>query len=60
MNGASLYAGKDVQEEIVRRGGLERVIARPGILTNGSKTGNYRILDDPKTWRNGFISRAEC
>lgn len=52
------YDDKGVQEDIVRRSGLEWVIARPVILTSGSKTGKYRILDNPKDWRNGFISRA--
>ncbi len=53
------YDDKDVQEGIVRNSGLKWVIVRPVILTNGSKTGNYRILNDPKTWKNGFISRAD-
>ncbi len=52
-----VYDDKDIQEGIVRRSSLNWVIARPGILTNGSK-GRYKILDDRTTWRNGIISRA--
>ena len=35
------------------------IIARPVILTNGPKTGAYRVLADPRDWRCGFISRAD-
>ena len=52
-----VYDDKGVQEEIIRKSGLDWVIARPGILTNGAKT-KYRILDDRASWRNGIISRA--
>ena len=52
-----VYDDKSVQEDIIRRSGLDWVIARPGILTNGAKT-EYRILDDRASWRNGIISRA--
>jgi putative NADH-flavin reductase len=53
------YDDKDVQEQIIRRSGLEWVIARPVILTNGPKTGTYRTLTEPRDWRCGFISRAD-
>ncbi|MGB8525721.1 MAG: SDR family oxidoreductase [Rhodoplanes sp.] len=53
------YDDKDVQEQIIRRSGLEWIIARPVILTNGPKTGAYRVLADPRDWRCGFISRAD-
>ena len=36
-----------------------RTIARPGVLTNGRRTGRYRILGEPSEWRNGNISRAD-
>ena len=52
-----VYDDKSVQEGIIRGSGLDWVIARPGILTNGAK-GKYRILDDRASWRNGIISRA--
>jgi len=52
------YDDKDVQEWIIRRSGLNWVIARPGILTDGPATGSYRVLTDPRDWRLGKISRA--
>jgi putative NADH-flavin reductase len=53
------YDDKDVQETIIRKSKLDWVIARPGVLTNGPKTGTYDVLVDPNTWRCGFISRAD-
>jgi putative NADH-flavin reductase len=53
------YENKDTQEIIVRRSGLDWIIARPVILTNGPKTGRYRVLCDPEDWRSGTISRAD-
>ena len=52
-----VYDDKSVQEGIIEGSGLDWVIARPGILTNGAK-GKYRILADRASWRNGIISRA--
>ncbi len=52
-----VYDDKSVQEEIIKASGLDWVIARPGILTNGAKT-KYKILVDRASWRNGIISRA--
>ena len=37
---------------------INRVIARPVILTNGPRDGRYRVLLDPRRWRHGLISRA--
>ena len=53
------YKDKDVQEGIVRDSGLEWVIARPVLLTNGPKTGRYQVLANPSEWRSGAISRAD-
>jgi putative NADH-flavin reductase len=53
------YEDKDVQEDLIQESGLDWVIARPVILTNGSKTGKYHVLVDPRSWRIGFISRAD-
>lgn len=53
------YDDKDVQEMIVRRSGLDWVIARPTVLTNGPRTGAYAVLTEPEDWRAGFISRAD-
>ena len=52
------YNDKDIQEQIIRTSGLDWVIARPCILTSGRKTESYKVLLEPKTWRNGVISRA--
>jgi putative NADH-flavin reductase len=54
-----VYDDKNVQEHLVRHSGLDWVIARPVILTNGPATGRYRVLTDPRDWRGGFISRAD-
>lgn len=54
-----VYADKAVQEMMIRRSALSWVIARPGILTNGPRTGRYKILDRHADWRSGTISRAD-
>jgi putative NADH-flavin reductase len=53
------YDDKDVQEQLIQDSKLDWVIARPVILFNGSRTGRYRILVEPRSWRIGFISRAD-
>ena len=53
------YDDKSVQERLIRDSGLDWIIARPVILTNGPRTGRYRILAEPEKWRNGFISRSD-
>ena len=52
------YDDKTLQEKLIK-GGLDWTIARPGVLTNGSRTGRYRILSETSEWRNGIISRAD-
>ncbi|RIA55271.1 NAD(P)-dependent oxidoreductase [Dichotomicrobium thermohalophilum] len=52
------YDDKDIQEWIIRRSGLDWTIVRPGILTDGPHTGRYQVLNDPREWRVGKISRA--
>jgi uncharacterized protein YbjT (DUF2867 family) len=54
-----VYDDKDVQEWIIRSSGLDWTIVRPGLLTNGSATGRYRVLTTSKEWRFGVISRAD-
>lgn len=54
-----VYDDKDVQEDLIQDSGLDWVIVRPVILTAGSRTGRYRILVEPRSWRAGFISRAD-
>ena len=53
------YDDKDVQERLIKKSGLDWTIVRPGILTNSSRTGRYRVLVEPSQWRNGIISRAD-
>ena len=54
-----VYADKHVQESIIRRSRLDWTIVRPTILTNGPRTGAYRVLVDPRDWTSGCISRAD-
>jgi putative NADH-flavin reductase len=53
------YDDKSVQERMIRASTLDWTIARPGVLTNGARTGRYQVLVKPSTWRNGVISRAD-
>jgi putative NADH-flavin reductase len=53
------YDDKDRQEVLIRGSGLDWLIVRPTILTNGRRTGRYRVLVEPGSWRNGLISRAD-
>jgi hypothetical protein len=41
------------------RSRLKWTIVRPTILTDGRRTGAYRVLVDVPDWRSGFISRAD-
>jgi putative NADH-flavin reductase len=54
-----VYDDKDVQEQIIRRSGLDWTIVRPGMLTSGPATGQYRVLTEPASWKAGAISRAD-
>ena len=54
-----VYDDKDMQELIIKSSGLDWTIVRPGLLTNGPATGQYRVLTAPKDWRFGTISRAD-
>lgn len=53
------YDDKDLQERMIEESGLDWTIARPGILTNGTKTDHYRVLENHESWKNGIISRAD-
>jgi hypothetical protein len=54
-----IYADKDAQEWIIRRSHLNWTIARPTVLTNGPRSGAYRVLLDARDWRSRSISRAD-
>jgi putative NADH-flavin reductase len=53
------YADKEAQERIIRESGLDWVIVRPMLLTNGPWTNNYRASVDLKPGRRPYISRAD-
>ena len=53
------YADKSLQERLIRESGLDWTIARPGVLTDGPRTGLYNIFSEASKWRNGFISRSD-
>ena len=53
------YDDKDVQERLIKDSALDWTIARPGVLTNDSRTRRYKVLKEPSQWRNGTISRAD-
>jgi putative NADH-flavin reductase len=55
----TIYEDKDRQEAIVRNSGLDWEIIRPGLLTNGERTGQYRILTNLSGVKAGNISRAD-
>ena len=53
------YDDKSVQEKLIEESDLDWLVVRPGVLTNGPATGEYRVLRRPGEWRNGIISRAD-
>jgi len=55
----TIYEDKDRQEAIVRQSELDWEIIRPGFLTNGARTGKYRILTNLSGVKAGKISRAD-
>ncbi|MEN2494886.1 MAG: hypothetical protein TECD_00796 [Hyphomicrobiaceae bacterium hypho_1] len=54
-----VYSDKNIQEDIIKASHLDWTIVRPGILTSGRLSDNYRVLVEPETWRNGLISRED-
>jgi putative NADH-flavin reductase len=53
------YADKDRQEEIIKRSGLEWVIAGPARLTNEPATGEYQAFLSGDSYRATTISRED-
>ena len=53
------YADKEEQEAIVRASGVAWTVVRPGFLTNGPRTGRYRVITDMTGVRARKISRAD-
>jgi putative NADH-flavin reductase len=57
----AIYADKNRQEALVRASGLDWTIVRPVPLTDGPRTGDYRVLTDlTGVTAKGRISRADC
>lgn len=54
-----VYKDKNIQETLIRNSSLDWTLVRPGFLTWGVRTGRYRAMIDPASWRNGLISRAD-
>lgn len=55
----TIYEDKDRQEKYIQESGLDWVIARPAGLTNGPRTGTYRVLTDLSGVTAKRISRAD-
>ncbi|MEL7300008.1 MAG: NAD(P)-binding oxidoreductase [Pseudomonadota bacterium] len=54
-----VYADKSRQEALIMESETRWTIARPVILTNRPASGQVRALEDPSSWRNGLVSRAD-
>lgn len=54
-----VYADKTRQEALIMQSDTDWTIARPVILNNRPASGKLRVLEDPSTWRNGLVSRAD-
>jgi len=55
----TIYIDKNKQENILRKEYDNWIIVRPGFLTNGSKTGNYKSITNLKGIKAGKISRSD-
>ncbi len=56
---ATSYTDKDRAESIVKASNVNWLIVRPGFLTNGSRTGKYRVIENLSGVMAGKISRAD-
>lgn len=55
----TVYADKNRQEALIKASDVDWTIVRPGFLSNGPLTKNYRILTDLAGVTAGRISRAD-
>jgi len=55
----TIYEDKDRQEALIKASDTDWTIVRPGFLTNGPRTGKYRVLTDLTGVTAGKISRAD-
>lgn len=54
----TIYRDKDRQEKMIQNSSLKWTIVRPGFLSNGPLTGDYRVIDDLNGVKAGRISRS--
>ena len=54
-----VYADKDCQEELIRASGLDWVIVRPALLSDGPAVGGTQALTDLEHVHGGSITRAD-
>jgi putative NADH-flavin reductase len=55
----TIYEDKDRQEALIRASETKWTIVRPGFLTNGPLTKNYKVLTDLTSVTSAKISRAD-
>ena len=55
----TIYTDKNRAESLIRASGVPWLIVRPGFLTDGPRTGTYRVIDDLSGVVAGKISRAD-
>jgi putative NADH-flavin reductase len=54
-----IYKDKTRQEEVVKKSGLDWTIVRPAMLTNGPRTGSFRVLTNLTGVTASKVSRAD-
>ena len=54
-----IYRDKDREEALIKESRANWLIVRPGFLTNGPRTGKYRVIDNLTGVTAGKISRAD-
>ncbi len=55
----TIYADKEREEALIRASRIPWMIVRPGFLTNGPRTGEYRVLIKLEGVKAGKISRMD-
>ena len=55
----TIYEDKDRLESIIKASDVEWLIVRPGFLTNGPRTGKYRVIESLSGVTVGKISRLD-
>ena len=54
-----VYADKDRQEELIQSSGLDWIIVRPAMLSDGEPVGDTRAITDLSDFHGGSITRAD-